>query len=382
MKFNHLTAACLITVLFLFLFFCIISTGIGIKLTQQQIVPPQGSKVLSISDSESGWKVIKSPSGDIFYSPHKPAAYLVSSNPSLPQNSTASSAGSTGTSANDLAYIEKLRSETELNKAKAKKDMERLALIRKEIDTMTSGGNVDAHNRLRSVISQSEPVSTAKVSTSNSEPVNNTKGKTSNSVVNPAVANKFCYVGGSVPSVSYDKECNPVSTDVKREKIAAVMASFNTPGNTIDYPAHGEEKDILYVFQDYKCPSCQKFHKNTIPKLQQNGVTVKMLFFPLTGIQPENPVAMERAGQMLSAWCSKEPTASLDLLYSGLRLPEPDCSDLSEDKKKINGNPVALHSYMGDVLEFNSTPTLVTRDGRYSAGHKTLYNTLKFMNGQ
>ncbi|ODC02191.1 hypothetical protein BFW38_00150 [Terasakiispira papahanaumokuakeensis] len=120
----------------------------------------------------------------------------------------------------------------------------------------------------------------------------------------------------------------------------------------IVYPAQGEERAVLNVFTDISCPYCRKFHEE-VPKLNQQGVTVRYLAFPRNGL------TAQAAQSMRNVWCAKDKAEALTAAKAGESVETSACDT----------DRVAEQYELGLKLGVQGTPALMLPDGRMVPGY-------------
>ncbi|REC93369.1 DsbC family protein [Kushneria indalinina] len=125
-------------------------------------------------------------------------------------------------------------------------------------------------------------------------------------------------------------------------------------GETVDYPAQGEEIGQITVFTDTTCPYCKKLHQE-IDQLTQAGVTVRYVPFPRAGSNSSS------AHQLSRVMCSKKPEDAMTKAFAGQRLditPVDSCDD-------------AVHKgfQLGQRFGVQGTPSIVLPDGEMGEGY-------------
>lgn len=115
--------------------------------------------------------------------------------------------------------------------------------------------------------------------------------------------------------------------------------------------ASTEPKRTVSVFTDVDCPYCAKFHLD-VPKLVAQGVKVRYLAFPRTGLDSES---YQRS---VSVWCADDPQQAMGVAKAGKKLAKETCP-----------NPVSDHFRLGQELEVRGTPTLFLDDGSVIPGY-------------
>lgn len=110
-------------------------------------------------------------------------------------------------------------------------------------------------------------------------------------------------------------------------------------------------KRTLTVFTDVDCGYCAKFHLD-VPALNKQGVKVRYLFYPRTGIGSES---YKRA---VAVWCADDRAKAIGIAKAGGRLNMKTCP-----------NPVESHFQLGQRLEIGGTPSIFVDDGKVLPGY-------------
>ena len=110
-------------------------------------------------------------------------------------------------------------------------------------------------------------------------------------------------------------------------------------------------KRTLTVFTDVDCGYCAKFHLD-VPALNKQGVKVRYLFYPRTGINSES---YRRA---VAVWCADDRVKAIGIAKAGGKLNMKTCP-----------NPVASHYQLGQRLDINGTPSIFLDDGKVLPGY-------------
>ena len=146
---------------------------------------------------------------------------------------------------------------------------------------------------------------------------------------------------------------------------ANILSTFDEK-NLIVYKGVNGGSNKIFVFVDYTCPFCFKFHTNEIEKLNQKDIDVVLLPFPRTGNKkvlknlinifclPDNESKKE---ELSKAYNSK---ASYDL--------NSDC-----DKEIYYTNLMSL----GIDFSIYGTPAIFSQDGKYIGGSMTAREVLE-----
>ncbi|MGA9032059.1 MAG: DsbC family protein [Sulfuricaulis sp.] len=110
-------------------------------------------------------------------------------------------------------------------------------------------------------------------------------------------------------------------------------------------------KRTLTVFFDVDCGYCSKFHLE-VPTLNKQGVKVRYLFFPRTGLHSES---YKRA---VAVWCAADRVKAIGIASAGGKLDMKTCK-----------NPVEENYLLGQRLDVNGTPTIFFDDGKTIPGY-------------
>lgn len=107
----------------------------------------------------------------------------------------------------------------------------------------------------------------------------------------------------------------------------------------------------ITVFTDVDCGYCAKFHLD-VPALNKEGVKVRYLFFPRTGL---NSDSYRRA---VAVWCASDRAKAIGIAKAGGKIDMKTCA-----------NPVESHYHLGQRMEISGTPSIYIDDGRVLPGY-------------
>ncbi len=110
-------------------------------------------------------------------------------------------------------------------------------------------------------------------------------------------------------------------------------------------------KRTVTVFTDVDCPYCAKFHLD-VPTLNKQGVKVRYLFYPRTGLNSES---YRRA---VAVWCADDRVKAIGIAKAGGTLNMKTCP-----------NPVEKDYRLGERLEISGTPTIFLDNGKMIPGY-------------
>lgn len=161
-------------------------------------------------------------------------------------------------------------------------------------------------------------------------------------------------------AVQFDKDNRPtnLSTAANWEQVQDMIQS----GRAVTYKA-STEKASLAVFTDYTCGYCQKLHEQ-IGELNKHGVSVSYLPYPRSG--PDS----SSFDQMRSAWCATDVKQALSSLFGGAQMPAKRCA---------NAEAVNESWALGQKVQLQGTPTLMTPGGQTYTGYRSVPDILKLL---
>ena len=123
-----------------------------------------------------------------------------------------------------------------------------------------------------------------------------------------------------------------------------------------------DPKHTITVFTDVDCPYCAKLHQE-VPDLVRNGVKVRYLMFPRTGLHSET------YRRSVAVWCATDRVKAVGIAKAGGQIAMKTCP-----------NPVADHYRLGLKLGVNGTPTIFLDDGRRVGGYVPTQKLLAILN--
>lgn len=112
-----------------------------------------------------------------------------------------------------------------------------------------------------------------------------------------------------------------------------------------------DAKRTITVFTDVDCPYCAKLHLE-VPELTKNGVKVRYLLFPRTGVES----ATYR--KSVAVWCAADRAKAIGIVKAGGKIDMKTCR-----------NPVEAHYRLGLQLRVNGTPTIFLDNGKVLGGY-------------
>ena len=113
-------------------------------------------------------------------------------------------------------------------------------------------------------------------------------------------------------------------------------------------------KASITVFTDITCFYCQKLHRE-VPELNSQGVEVRYLAYPRTGIGSDG------YRKLATAWCAENRQYTLTKLKAGESSPDNVCP----------GNPVGEQFALGQEAGVRGTPAIITSEGKLIPGYRS-----------
>jgi thiol:disulfide interchange protein DsbC len=158
-----------------------------------------------------------------------------------------------------------------------------------------------------------------------------------------------------------DLETQTNLTDAWRAQIARQQLDAVGETNMI-VMGPKDAKRTITVFTDVDCPYCAKLHQE-VPDLVRNGVKVRYLMFPRTGLNSET------YRRSVAVWCADDRVKAVGIAKAGGKLDMKTCP-----------NPVEQHYRLGLKLGVNGTPTIFLDDGRRVGGYVPIEKLLAILN--
>lgn len=148
----------------------------------------------------------------------------------------------------------------------------------------------------------------------------------------------------------YDLNQRKNLSEKERETARVNILSKLPEGEFIEF-APEKTKHSIYVFTDFTCPYCRRFHKD-VPELNREGIAVRYLAFPRAGVDSPAYRVME------SVWCSKDPQKALTAAKRGEIIKPAECK-----------NPVAKQFALGQAMGVRGTPAIYLENGKELPGY-------------
>ncbi|WP_029935600.1 DsbC family protein [Thiomicrospira pelophila] len=157
---------------------------------------------------------------------------------------------------------------------------------------------------------------------------------------------KFLFNGNLIDLATRENLTESAKNQARKQTLEAIPTD-----SMIEFPAKGDTKATITVFTDIDCPYCKKFHKD-VPELNKEGITVRYLAFPRSGVDTPS------YEKMVSIWCADDPAKSLDDAKKGTNPQTKSCD-----------NPVKDHMSQAQLFGINGTPTIIFEDGNMVPGY-------------
>jgi thiol:disulfide interchange protein DsbC len=141
-----------------------------------------------------------------------------------------------------------------------------------------------------------------------------------------------------------------LSEEMKQVKALAIIENIQESEMIVFEPE--VTKRTITVYTDVDCAYCRKLHKE-VPTLVENGVKVRYLWFPRSGI---NTPSYDKA---VSVWCSEDQLTAMNEAKLNNNIVDARCDP----------NPVASQYATGQRIGVRGTPTIVLDDGTIIGGY-------------
>jgi thiol:disulfide interchange protein DsbC len=141
-----------------------------------------------------------------------------------------------------------------------------------------------------------------------------------------------------------------LSEEMKQVKALAIIENIQESEMIVFDPE--VTKRTITVYTDVDCAYCRKLHKE-VPTLVENGVKVRYLWFPRSGI---NTPSYDKA---VSVWCTEDQLTAMNEAKLNNNIVDARCDP----------NPVASQYASGQRIGVRGTPTIVVDDGTIIGGY-------------
>jgi thiol:disulfide interchange protein DsbC len=151
-----------------------------------------------------------------------------------------------------------------------------------------------------------------------------------------------------------------VIKNVDNPLIMEKLNIFNE-SNLVTYNPEGDIKNKIFVFVDYTCPFCKKFHENTLENLVKNGIQVIYLPFPRNS---RKNIIEGLTGIFCLSSNELRKAAMTEAYNKGSEF-------ISKNFKECNKKEYYLQIMRtGMDFKLNGTPAVFNSDGKYLGGYK------------
>lgn len=135
----------------------------------------------------------------------------------------------------------------------------------------------------------------------------------------------------------------------------------------ITYEAEGEMLHEIFVFTDYSCGYCQKFHRQ-MPALNKAGITVHYLAFP------RQPMGSKPFKTMEHIWCAEDRQKEMTKYKSSPKKTTDHWFNCE--------NPVLAQQDLGGSIGVTGTPAVFDASGNQLGGYVPIERLLEKLNQQ
>tara|TARA_B100002019_G_scaffold269460_1_gene262243 strand:- start:671 stop:1441 length:771 start_codon:yes stop_codon:yes gene_type:complete len=160
---------------------------------------------------------------------------------------------------------------------------------------------------------------------------------------------------------------NKTVLNSEKTKIAFKLIQILNPENLIHYKSENE-KDHIYVFMDYSCPFCKKFHENERDKLLKKGISVTYIPFIRSNV---NKILEDT----ISTYCINDMNKKKNLIDKAFFNPR---NYEFKEECKLYDKYLSFMS-MGGLIGIEGTPTFITSNGYIIHGLKSANDIYKIM---
>ena len=151
-----------------------------------------------------------------------------------------------------------------------------------------------------------------------------------------------------------DLEAGRNLTAEAQKKISRRLLDQFGDANKVIFRAKGKERAAIDVFTDTSCPYCRKLHAE-VPKLQENGITVRYLPYPRGGARGPGYEGLRKV------WCADD---------SAQAMTQAKRDRLAEGSTDCKRAELVDQGYrLGNRLGIQGTPTIFLPDGTRIGGY-------------
>tara|TARA_B110000008_G_C16854248_1_gene518069 strand:+ start:91 stop:819 length:729 start_codon:yes stop_codon:yes gene_type:complete len=190
--------------------------------------------------------------------------------------------------------------------------------------------------------------------------------KINNNFYEVIIKDQIFYLTSDYQNIIYggnlvDLETQTNLTDISKKNIRKeAIANLNVNDMIVYKPKITNH--VLTIFTDTSCPYCRKLH-NEVGELMKNNIEVRYVLFSRNGNSGDAYT------DMVSVWCSKDKTKSLDKIFEG---------DFIENDDKCS-NPISANLNHAQSLSVNGTPMIFTENGDVIPGYQPSASIVDFL---
>lgn len=148
-----------------------------------------------------------------------------------------------------------------------------------------------------------------------------------------------------------DSDSRENLTDNARNSLRAEVINAVPDTETVIFAPDGEIIHTLNIFTDTDCGFCIKLHQE-IPELNKNGIAVRYLAFPRSGVGSKTYQVMQ------SIWCADDTKSAMNTVKAGQTIPNKTCK-----------NPIAKQHNLGQQIGVSGTPAMILPSGELLPGY-------------
>ena len=149
----------------------------------------------------------------------------------------------------------------------------------------------------------------------------------------------------------FDGDITNLSELRQNTKRKQLMNAISDKDTIVFGEGRAGSSETINVFTDVYCGYCRKLHSE-IAEINASGIRVRYLAYPRGGIGSEG------YEKLVTAWCAKDPQATLTNLKSGRTMKMSNCE-----------SPVRDQYFLGQQIGISGTPAIITSDGRLFPGY-------------
>lgn len=175
----------------------------------------------------------------------------------------------------------------------------------------------------------------------------------------------FLFNGNTVEIKDNNKPQRLLFKTSDKEFNRNILRLFNSENMVIYETSQKEKKGNIYVFFDFSCPYCQKFHETSLKYLNESGYTVSYLpFF-------KNPENYGVNNYLFNIFCLDDNQQKKEFINRAI------IEDYDQNIKICNKKEYMKKVFqLADHLNIKGTPTLIFENGNKIEGYVPLQQLL------